>query len=114
MRSQSEQNLPTHPTIPIPYLSGMLDAGKLSRDEWVTKFGNDKLFDACLPLPPSPTGLLTLRSARYDLDGDGVISPEEWLLGESARAAYESLDRDGEISTLCHVHLDTKEPLGTA
>jgi len=32
----------------------------------------------------------------YDLDGDGVISPEEWLLGESARKAFAGMDTDGD------------------
>ena len=42
------------------------------------KFGNDKMFDA------------------YDLDGDGVISPEEWLQGEAARKAFAGMDTDGD------------------
>jgi len=47
--------------------------GKLSRDEWIKKFGDDKKFDA------------------YDFGGDGVISLEEWLQGERLRvgSAYE-------------------------
>ena len=49
--------------------------GKISRDEWIEKFGNDKHFDA------------------YDLDGDGCISPEEWLEGQIGMAAFNSVDK---------------------
>ena len=46
---------------------------KLSREEWVLKFGNDKLFDA------------------YDLDGDGVISPEEYMRGRMHELNLEEI-----------------------
>ena len=54
----------------------------------IMKFGNDKMFDA------------------YDLDGDGVISPEEWLQGEAAQRTsrkieaskkqFSDMDADGD------------------
>ena len=44
----------------------------------MAKFGSDKLFDA------------------YDLDGDGSVSPEEWLKGEASRRTFEAMDRDGD------------------
>ena len=37
--------------------------GKLTREEWIEKFGNDDMFDA------------------YDADHNGTLSPEEWASG---------------------------------
>jgi len=56
--------------------------GKLSRDEWLQRYGDDKMFDL------------------YDADGDGIISPEEWLSGEAARKAFDDadIDHDGKLS----------------
>ena len=57
--------------------------------EWKAKFGDDKMFNA------------------YDLDGDGVISPDEWMLGEvtqplPADAPASSLDcGSGRSESVC-------------
>lgn len=52
--------------------------GKLSREEWIARYGDDKLFDA------------------YDADGDGVISPAEWLAAQQVEGQFKSMDLDGD------------------
>jgi len=56
--------------------------GKISRAEWIGKFGNDKMFDA------------------YDRDGSGLVSREEWMLGERDRAGSAYADKASGHSKL--------------
>jgi len=51
--------------------------GKISRDEWIMKYGSDAGFD------------------QYDLDGDGVISPDEWLAGQAQERKLQELAKKG-------------------
>ena len=51
---------------------------KLSREEWIARFGNDNLFDA------------------YDTDRDGVIDPMEWLQGQAAMKEFDEIDLDSD------------------
>jgi len=44
--------------------------GKISREEWIARYGDDSLFD------------------QYDLDGDGVIDPDEFLAVSEAKQQF--------------------------
>eukprot|EP00658_Telonema_sp_P-2_P027377 TRINITY_DN2114_c0_g1_i1.p1 TRINITY_DN2114_c0_g1~~TRINITY_DN2114_c0_g1_i1.p1 ORF type:complete len:228 (-),score=52.09 TRINITY_DN2114_c0_g1_i1:134-817(-) len=55
--------------------------GKISREEWVVKFGDDSRFSA------------------YDLNGDGIVDPDEWMAGQAAEREFNHMDtnHDGKI-----------------
>lgn len=60
--------------------------GKISKEEWVAKYGSDAGFD------------------EYDLNGDGIIDPDEYRAVNAAKATWKQAanemdtNRDGKIS----------------
>ena len=56
-----------------------------AREEWISKFGDDSLFDA------------------YDLDGDGSIDADEFLKGKQATKAMNQADTDHDGKLCKHV-----------
>ena len=56
--------------------------GKISRDEWIAKYGNDTGFDG------------------YDLDGDGIIDADEFRQSMVAELSFNTgdINQDGKLS----------------
>ena len=59
---------------------------KISRDEWIAKYGSEEGFD------------------EYDLNGDGIIDPDEYRIVNAAKVSWNQAARemdtnaDGKIS----------------
>merc|ERR1711865_751348 len=52
--------------------------GKISREEWIARYGSDAGFD------------------QYDLDGDGIIDANEFRMAKCAEIQFTRLDADGD------------------